>query len=203
MKEEVLIAGFGGQGILLMGRVLAEAALRQGLHTTWFPSYGPEMRGGTANCTTIWSDEEIGAPICGTYTVVIAMNQPSLERFAPRVRPGGLLLINRTMVPVQAERHDVAVVYVPAGELARTAGNERVANVVMVGALLALRPELETSGVCDTIRDVVGAKHAELVGTNIRALQAGREYGEQALAAGAAPVTTTAPVAEDGSCPQT
>jgi 2-oxoglutarate ferredoxin oxidoreductase subunit gamma len=192
MKEEVLIAGFGGQGILLMGRLLAEAALRQGLHTTWFPSYGPEMRGGTANCTTIWSDEEIGAPVCGTYSVVIAMNQPSLERFAPRARPGGLLLVNRTMVPTPTGRHDVEIVYVPTGELAREAGNERVANVVMLGALLALRSELATERVIDTIRDVVGAKHAPLVDVNIRGLQAGRVFGERTLATWATPVAAEA-----------
>lgn len=176
MKEDAIIAGFGGQGILLMGQLLAETALRQGFHTTWFPSYGPEMRGGTANCTTMWSDEEIGSPICAAYTVAVVMNQPSLERFAPRVLPGELLLVNETMVPVRCPRRDISMVYVPAGEIARNAGNEKVANVVMLGALLGLRPTLRLADMAAAIESAIGAKYPQLVAVNQAALQAGSDF---------------------------
>ncbi len=177
MKQETLIAGFGGQGILLIGQLLAEAAMRQGLHATWFPSYGPEMRGGTANCTTIYADDEIGSPIASHYDNVIVMNQPSLERFGPRVRPGGTLLVNATMVPIRAERDDIVVSYVPTGELATESGGEKFSNVVMLGVFLALRPELRHECVADAIRGLIGKKRPELIDPNLRALALGREHG--------------------------
>jgi 2-oxoglutarate ferredoxin oxidoreductase subunit gamma len=183
MKEEVLIAGFGGQGILLMGQLLAEAAMEEGRHATWFPSYGPEMRGGTANCTTIYSDEEIGSPIAAAYDVVIAMNQPSLERFAPQVRPGGALLVNETMVPVRCERKDIETVYVPAGRIAGELGNERVANVVMLGALLGARGRPSVEAVEQAIRSVIGKRHAKLVDVNCAALRAGLGTGRLGMVA--------------------
>lgn len=183
MKRVVLIAGFGGQGILLIGQILAEAAMRDGFHTTWFPSYGPEMRGGTANCTTIYSDDEIGSPIESTYDVVIAMNQPSLERFGPRVRPGGALLVNSSMVPVQLGRDDITEKYIPAREIARKVGNERTANVVMLGALQAVGGAVTSDALGAAISAVVGKKHAALVGINIAALAAGGAAAEDAAAA--------------------
>lgn len=174
MKTDVIIAGFGGQGILLMGRLLAEAAMRDGYHATWFPSYGPEMRGGTANCTTIFSDEEIGSPVASRYDIVIAMNQPSLERFGPRVRPGGQLLINSSMVPIRWEHDDVQVSYVPALDLARRTGQERVANVVMLGSLLAVSPIPRHEAYERAIEFLIGAKKPDLIQINLAALDAGR-----------------------------
>lgn len=174
MKQEVLIAGFGGQGILLAGQIMAEAAMVEGLYATWFPSYGPEMRGGTANCITIFSDEEIGSPIAAKYDIVIVMNQPSLEKFAPRVRPGGILLVNSTMVPVKSERSDIRAIYIPAGEIAREIGEERVSNVVMLGAFLGVCPELAPSGVEQAIASLIGRKRPEAIPVNRRALEAGR-----------------------------
>lgn len=173
MKRVVLIAGFGGQGILLIGQILADAAMRDGFHTTWFPSYGPEMRGGTANCTTVYSDDEIGSPIESTYDVVIAMNQPSLERFGPKVRPGGALLVNASMVPVRLGRHDILEKYIPARDLARNAGNERSANVVMLGALRALGGTVSKEALAAAISAIIGKKHSELVAVNLAALDAG------------------------------
>ncbi len=175
MKAEILIAGFGGQGILLMGQLLAEAAMNAGRFATWFPSYGPEMRGGTANCTTMISDEEIGSPISAAYDVVVAMNQPSLERFAPRVRAGGALIVNQSMVPIRCDRADITSVYVPASELARQAGNERCANVVMLGALLAQRPVVELERIEEAISGVLGRRKPEAVEANVRALHLGLE----------------------------
>jgi len=183
MKRVVLVAGFGGQGILLIGQILAEAAMRDGYHTTWFPSYGPEMRGGTANCTTIYSNDEIGSPIESTYDVVIAMNQPSLERFGPKVRPGGALLVNSSMVPVRLGRQDILEKYISAMEIARRAGNERAANVVMLGALQALSGALTQDSLDAAISAIVGKKHASLVNVNLAALEAGRVAAEAASAA--------------------
>jgi 2-oxoglutarate ferredoxin oxidoreductase subunit gamma len=175
MKKEVIIAGFGGQGILLMGRLLAEAAMNDGYHATWFPSYGPEMRGGTANCMTIFSDEEIGSPIAAQYDVVIAMNQPSLERFEPRVRAGGVLLVNSSMVPIKSDRRDVSAVYIPAVSIAGQLAQEKVANVVMLGALLAVCPTPQVSAYEQAIGSLIGLKKPDLVKINLAALHAGRQ----------------------------
>lgn len=175
MKQDVLIAGFGGQGVLLMGQLLAEGAMHTGYFATWFPSYGPEMRGGTANCTTIFSDEEIGAPISATYDAVIAMNQPSLERFAPKVRAGGWLLVNESMVPIRCDRADIGTLYLPAADIARSLEAERVANVVMLGALLGVRPTLPIESLDEAVRSVIGKKRPEMIDLNMKALRAGRE----------------------------
>lgn len=183
MTQETLIAGFGGQGILLMGQLLAEAAMRQGFHATWFPSYGPEMRGGTANCLTIYGNEEIGSPIVSLYSAVVAMNGPSMEKFAPRVRRGGSVMINQTMVAERCQRHDVSVIYVPAGEIARELGNEHLGNVVMLGALSSTQEQLELESIEQAIRGLIGAKKPELVDDNIVALHRGREHAG-AVAAG-------------------
>ncbi|MCK6457080.1 MAG: 2-oxoacid:acceptor oxidoreductase family protein [Phycisphaerae bacterium] len=186
MKEEVLIAGFGGQGILLMGQLLAEAAMQEELYATWFPSYGPEMRGGTANCTVVFSSEEIGSPIAAQYSVVIAMNQPSLERFAPRVRSGGVLLVNASMVPVPYEREGITVLYIPAAEIAHDLGQPKVGNVVMLGSLLGARPALPIGAVEAAIRTVIGRKHADAIDVNLSALCAGRDAALERLTNSAA-----------------
>jgi 2-oxoglutarate ferredoxin oxidoreductase subunit gamma len=174
----VLIAGFGGQGILLVGQILADAAMKAGFHTTWFPSYGPEMRGGTANCTTIFSDEEIGSPIASTYDILIAMNQPSLERFAPSVRPGGAVLVNASMVPIRCEREGVTALHIPAADLARAAGSERVANMLMLGAVLSVQNDLRQEWLERAVAAVVGRKHAELIEANLAAIRAGARFRE-------------------------
>lgn len=178
MIQRVLIAGFGGQGILLIGQILADAAMKQGYHTTWFPSYGPEMRGGTANCTTIFSDDEIGSPISATYDILIAMNQPSLEKFAPAVRSGGAVLVNSSMVPIRCDRADVTVLHVPAADLAQHSGSERVANMVMLGTLLAVQDDLKQEWLERAVAAVVGKKHAELIEANLAAIRAGAEFEE-------------------------
>ncbi|HUN81688.1 MAG TPA: 2-oxoacid:acceptor oxidoreductase family protein [Phycisphaerae bacterium] len=179
MRRDVLIAGFGGQGILLMGQLIAEAAMEESLHVTWFPSYGPEMRGGTANCTTVFSDDEIGSPIAAQYDYVIAMNQPSMERFGPLVRKGGVLLVNESMVPICLERPDIREIFVPLVDIAREIGNERVGNVVMLGAFLSCEPKLAIDSFDKAINRVVGAKRADIVEANLAALRAGRKFAEE------------------------
>ena len=176
MLEQMLFAGFGGQGVLVMGRLLAEAAMDQNLNATWLPAYGPEMRGGTANCITVVSDDEIGSPIAAQYDAVVAMNQPSLEKFQSKVKPGGILLINSSMIPIRSNRTDVQNHYLPANDIAvAQSGTQRSANVVTIGALHALRPFLKTESLTTALQKVFGAKGKEVVDLNIRSLHAGTE----------------------------
>lgn len=142
METSIIIAGFGGQGVLLAGQLLAYAGMDNGRYVTWIPSYGPEMRGGTANCTVIISSEPIGAPIVTHPDVAVVLNQPSFTKYAPLVKPKGLLLINSSIVKPASQRTDIDVVYVPAHELAEEFGTIKMINVAMLGALLAQRPLL-------------------------------------------------------------
>ena len=174
MLEEVLIAGFGGQGILLMGKLLAQAAMEEGLNATWLPSYGPEMRGGTANCIVAFSDDEIGSPLASTYDAVVVMNQPSLEKFQSKVKPGGTLLVNRSMIPIDATRMDVEVIYVEANDIAEsTTGESRCANVVMVGALHGIQPRLRDDSIERALHYAFKAKGGAVVEANVLAFRAG------------------------------
>ena len=131
MQTEIVIAGFGGQGVLFAGQVLAYAAMDDGKHVTWIPSYGPEMRGGTANCTVVVADEEIGSPIVRHPKAVIAMNQPSLEKYEPLVAENGTLLINSSLIDQSVGRTDLQCLFVPANEIAETIGDKRMATIVM------------------------------------------------------------------------
>lgn len=174
MIEEVLVAGFGGQGILLAGKLMAQASMDDGFYATWFPSYGPEMRGGTANCTVVYSDDEIGSPIASQYNTVLVMNQPSLERFQPKVRSGGKLLVNTSLINIEHRKDDIEFIEVPANELAIELGNARVANIVMLGAYNAVREYMQDETLERTIRENFASKNAELVELNIKAFAAGR-----------------------------
>jgi 2-oxoglutarate ferredoxin oxidoreductase subunit gamma len=136
MVEEILIAGFGGQGVMLMGHLLAYGAIYEGLEVTFFPSYGPEMRGGTANCTVVISDQRIGSPIRNTFTALMAMNQASLAKFEDRLKAGGVLAYNETLIDAPPERGDVRIIRIPANEIAAELGNPQVANMVAAGGLV-------------------------------------------------------------------
>ena len=180
MLEECTFAGFGGQGILMLGKLIAQAAMEQGLSASWLPSYGPEMRGGTCNCTVAFSDDEIGSPVAAAYDAIIVMNQPSLEKFEAKVKPGGTLLINSSIVPVKATRTDIDVHYAPCDDLAeKAAGTSRAANVAALGALHSVRPRLETESFEKALREVFAAKGDKIIDMNIRALHAGMEGVEQ------------------------
>jgi 2-oxoglutarate ferredoxin oxidoreductase subunit gamma len=137
MHEEVIISGFGGQGALFAGQLLAYAALDAGLHVTWIPSYGPEMRGGTAHCTVIVSDEEIGSPLVRQPSSAIALNLPSFEKYEALVKPGGCLVYNSSLVPACPRRSDIHYWAVPANDIGEQLGSSRMANVALLGALLA------------------------------------------------------------------
>lgn len=136
--EETVFSGFGGQGVLFAGQLLAYTGIAEDLYVTWIPSYGPEMRGGTANCTVIVSEEEIGAPVVRNPSVVVAFNSPSWNKYEPLVKPGGLLLVNSSLVASTSERADIRVAAIPASDVATELGNVRMANMVLLGAFVAL-----------------------------------------------------------------
>ncbi len=182
MQTEIIIAGFGGQGILFAGQVLAYAGMDAGLEVTWFPSYGPEMRGGTANCTVILADEEIGSPLVKRPQVLIAMNAPSLDKFEPLVQPDGLLILNASLAARGINRRDVQGLEIPANHIAEEIGDRRLANMVAVGALLALRPILTLEQVKQALRDHLPARKQHLLEPNFRALEAGATFAQEALA---------------------
>ncbi|HSO29169.1 MAG TPA: 2-oxoacid:acceptor oxidoreductase family protein [Candidatus Sulfomarinibacteraceae bacterium] len=173
MEHSAIFAGFGGQGVLFAGTILARAAMAEGLEVLWIPSYGPEMRGGTASCTVIVSDEAIGSPVVDRADAVVALNPPSMAKFEPAVAPGGLLVLNRSLIEALPSRTDLEVCAVPCTALARTAGDDRLVSVVAVGALLARRPLVPLAAVRAALAQVVGAKHPERLAADLAALDAG------------------------------
>ena len=179
MQSDVVMAGFGGQGILLIGKMLAYAGMHEGKEVSWLPSYGPEMRGGTCNCTAVLSDTPVGSPVIRSPRVVLAMNLPSLEKFEPDVRSGGLLLINSSLISRGAERDDLTVIEVPANEMATELGNPRGANMVALGAYLGATDAVSLEEIENVIRETFAAKPA-VIEVNIEALHKGYELGAAA-----------------------
>jgi len=173
MQKEIIISGFGGQGVLFAGQLLAYAALASNLHTTWYPSYGPEMRGGTAHCTVIIADEPIGSPVIEHPQAAIVMNISSLERYEPLIVPGGVLVVNSLLVSRRPNRDDLDIVLVPADAIAEKLGDKRLANVVLVGVLLARLPLLPLEVVAQALRDTIPAHRHQLLKANVQALEAG------------------------------
>jgi 2-oxoglutarate ferredoxin oxidoreductase subunit gamma len=174
MQNEVQFAGFGGQGIMVMGQILAQAAMQSGFEVVWIPSYGPEMRGGTAYCTVVISDRPIGSPIIRNPMHLVAMNRPSLEKFAPAVKAGGVIFINSSIIAVDANREDVDVLKVPIIEIARDLGNVKAANIIALAAFVARSKVIEF----DVLKESVKAKFAEkekLIPLNMKALDEGRK----------------------------
>ncbi|NIR48213.1 2-ketoisovalerate ferredoxin oxidoreductase [candidate division KSB1 bacterium] len=173
-NPRIKIAGFGGQGILLLGQLLAESAMLTDYHTTWLPSYGPEMRGGTANCHVIISDKRIGSPLVAESDMLIAMNLPSLDKFEDDVRSNGVIFVNRSLIDREVKRQDVEAVYVPATELADELGETKVANMVMVGAYLGYTGLLSMDSVLSAAQTVI--KRKEFMELNEKALRRGMEF---------------------------
>lgn len=178
MHEEIIFAGFGGQGIMFVGQLLAYTALDEGKHVTWIPSYGPEMRGGTANCTVVISEEPIGSPVCKYPSIALVFNNPSLEKYEPLVKPGGLLVVNLSMVVRSAQRSDLNVIALPATATASEIGDVRVTNLVMLGALLVRHPLVDLDTVQHVLTEKLGTRKAHLLKTNLAALERGRELGQ-------------------------
>ncbi len=175
METAIVIAGFGGQGVLFAGKLLAHAGMDQGFHVTWIPSYGPEMRGGTANCTVIIGDVPIGAPIVARPDVALALNQPSFDKYEPLLRPGGLLVVNSAIVSGRSAREDLRAVYVEANLLAEQLGAIKMLNMIMVGAMLAAHPVLSLAAVEQALADHLPEGKAELLALNIQVLRRGYE----------------------------
>ncbi|HUU03793.1 MAG TPA: 2-oxoacid:acceptor oxidoreductase family protein [Myxococcota bacterium] len=176
---EVLMAGFGGQGMLLSGKLLAYAAMQKGLEVSWLPSYGPEMRGGTANVTVCISDKPVGSPYISKPQALLVMNQPSLEKFGPRVKPGGLIVVNTTLVPIKANRPDCTVIYIPANDLAKKVGTARAANLVMLGVYIGFTRVVDKDAAAAMIKKQF-AKKAKFIPANIAAFEAGYKQGSSA-----------------------
>ncbi|HNU81056.1 MAG TPA: 2-oxoacid:acceptor oxidoreductase family protein [Bacillota bacterium] len=170
MAHEIIMAGFGGQGVMAMGKILVEAAMEEGKNVSWLPSYGPEMRGGTANCSVIVSDEPIGAPIVTEATAAIVMNRPSLDKYENTVVPGGALLINSSLIDKKATREDIKVYYVPANEIANELGTDKVANIVMLGAYLQSSGAASFDSIMNIITHIFSGKKASVIPLNKEAL---------------------------------
>jgi 2-oxoglutarate ferredoxin oxidoreductase subunit gamma len=177
MEQAVVFAGFGGQGLLFAGQILARAAIRDGLETFWIPSYGPEMRGGTASCTVIVGDAEIGSPVVDRYDAAVVMNPPSLARFAPRLAPGGLLIINASLVAERAPVSGVDELRIECTRLASEAGDDKLVSVVALGALVARSAIVSAESVRRAITEVVGAKRPQVLEADLAAFDAGLVAG--------------------------
>ncbi len=176
MQTEIIIAGFGGQGVLFGGQLLAYAGMDEGKHVTWIPAYGPEMRGGTANCTTIISDEEIGSPFVHFPSAVIAMNRPSLDKYEDQVAKGGLLVVNSSMLDRDVKRTDIRVVSVDAGVIAERLGDMRMTNMVLLGAFLANVPVLPMRAIENALNSHLPIRHQRLLEKNFEALKEGAKH---------------------------
>jgi 2-oxoglutarate ferredoxin oxidoreductase subunit gamma len=175
MTYEITLAGFGGQGILFLGKMIATAGMLEGKEVSWIPSYGPEMRGGTAFCSVVVSDRRIGSPVVSHPTVLVAMNRPSLEKFEPKMQPGGFLLVNKTLIEIPHTRPDIDVSYVEITGLAGGLGNPRLANVVALGALISRVPVVGRDAVVEGLKKELAGKKAALLDLNLKALAAGQE----------------------------
>jgi 2-oxoglutarate ferredoxin oxidoreductase subunit gamma len=181
MQKEIVIAGFGGQGVLFAGQIIAYAAMDTGKQVTWIPSYGPEMRGGTANCTVIIADEEIGSPLVRNPPLAIALNLPSFDKYEETLAAGGTLIVNQSMVDRGAKREDIHVILVPCNEIAEQIGNKKLLNMVAVGALLTALPEIALKDVEKALDGHLPARHKHLLPSNFEALKRGFEAAQKVL----------------------
>ena len=175
MTKEFIFAGFGGQGMLLIGKFMAMACMLDGKHVSWLPSYGPEMRGGTANCSVIVSDEEVASPLVDMADCIVAMNLPSLDKFESHVKPGGTLVINSSIIERKSVRTDINVVYCDANRIAEAVGNPKGANVAILGALLEKEPVVSVDKMMEAIRIELGERKLKFLEGNKKALIAGME----------------------------
>ena len=172
----ILLAGFGGQGVLFAGKFLAYKGLSQGKQLSWLPSYGPEMRGGTANCSVILSDTPVGSPIITEPDVLVAMNLPSLQKFVDSVVPGGKIFIDSTLIDAKVERTDVEVFYIPATQMAKDAGFSTLANMILMGKVIKETQAVRFDNNLETLKSFIPAKKEKLIDINCQALQAGYDF---------------------------
>ncbi len=174
--QNYLLSGFGGQGILFAGKFLAYKGLTSGKQVSWLPSYGPEMRGGTASCSVIVSDDPVGSPIVSNPDILVAMNLPSFDKFEPTVRPGGVVFADSTLIERKSERTDITVHYIPATQLASDNGFPTLANMIIVGKILKELGEFDEAALRTALGKVISAKRADMLETNLKAMKIGAEY---------------------------
>ena len=179
MREEIIFAGFGGQGIMFMGKAIAYAAMNEGKHVTWIPSYGAEVRGGTAYSMVVISDEAIASPLIKDPTICIAMNRPSLRKYEAKIKTNGLLVVNKSIIDIEPERKDIEILNIPVTELAREAGDHRIGNMVALGALLAKRKIITLESLINGLKDIVSSTYHSLLPINEKAIRKGFEYGSR------------------------
>ena len=179
MYEQIIFAGFGGQGIQAMSKVLAKAAMEAGKEVSWMPAYGGAMRGGTSNVTVMVADTPIGSPMpnAGDITIGVVMNNPSMAKFESYVKPGGLLLVNKSLVDVKATRSDIEIIYVPVNDIALELGNDKVANMIMLGCMLKKKNIVPLDNLRKYVQSTFASK-PQVVETNIKAIERGEEYGK-------------------------
>ena len=175
MLERIIISGFGGQGVMLIGRLLAYAGMIEGKKVAWMPSYGPEMRGGTANCTVLISSNEIGSPIVSHPKILIAMNQPSLDKFESNVSEDGLIILNDSLINREVKRNDVNVIKIPADDIADKLGNSRAANMVVLGAYVKKSGVVKLETVFKALEKALTGRNKKLLELNKEALKQGAE----------------------------
>lgn len=173
MEEQLIIAGFGGQGVQLMGQLLAKAGMKEDKFVSFLPSYGPEMRGGTTNCNVVISSEPVASPIVGEATCAMVLNLPSLIKFESAVIPGGALIVNTSLCDKKVERSDIRVINIPANDIAIELGNIRVVNMIMLGAYLELSKAVSVDAVMECLREAFGPKRENLLPINRKAMEAG------------------------------
>jgi 2-oxoglutarate ferredoxin oxidoreductase subunit gamma len=183
-EHAAIFAGFGGQGLLFCGNVLAQAAVIEGREVTWMPSYGPEMRGGTASCTVIVADQPIGSPMPDAADSVVALNPPSLAKFEEIIVPGGLLVLNSSLIEAEPTRTDIDVVTLPCTALARQAGDDRLVSVVALGAVIARRPIVAADSVREALRELLAKRGQRLLEADLAAFGLGYEAAMPVTAGG-------------------
>ena len=176
MTHQILIAGFGGQGVLFAGKFLAYKGMVEDKNISWLPSYGPEMRGGTANCSVVLSDMPVGSPIITAPDVLVAMNLPSLQKFVDTVVPGGKIFVDSTLIDAKVERTDVEVFYIPATQMAKDAGFSTLANMILMGKLIKETGAVRFDNNLETLKSFIPAKKEKLIDINCQALQAGYDF---------------------------
>ena len=179
MKKEIIISGFGGQGVLSMGKIIAYSGLMDDKEVTWMPAYGPEQRGGTANVTVIVSDDKISSPILSSYDVAIILNQPSLEKFEPKLKPGGILIYDGYGIINPPTRKDITVYRVNAMDKAAEMKNSKIFNMIVLGGFLKVCPVLSTAGIEKALRKTLPERHHALIPLNMQALEEGGKIIEK------------------------
>ncbi len=176
MKAEIICSGFGGQGVLTIGKFLAQAAMKEGKNVSWLPSYGPEMRGGTANVSVVISDEEIASPLVSKPNILVALNQPSLDKFGPETQKGGVILVNTDMTPNKLPREDVDIVNAPMSSIAIECGSTKVLNMVSIGLVIGKTKIVKFETIEQDLKEFLELKNPQLLSANMEALKRGMDF---------------------------